>query len=148
VSDGILTILKFCLLALLYLFLARVVWVVVAELRGSPAAAPGEVPDASGRRRRAWHIRVIEGGDGTDRAYDVADELTIGRGGGCGITLVDDTYASNVHARVFLRDGDLWIEDLGSTNGTLVNGESAAAAQRLHKGDRVQVGRTVLEAPR
>ena len=37
-SDGVLTILKFCLLALLYLFLARVVWTVGSELRGAPVA--------------------------------------------------------------------------------------------------------------
>ena len=53
---------------------------------------------------------------------------------------------SQVHARVFDRDGTLWIEDLGSTNGTFVNGERSNERVKLRKGDRVQVGETVLEA--
>jgi len=81
-------------------------------------------------------------------AYPVGGELTIGRGGGCGIALPADTFVSTVHARAYAVDDDLWIEDLGSTNGTLVNDERLQQPARLQRGDRVTVGSTVLEATR
>jgi hypothetical protein len=145
VSDGVLTILKFCLLALLYLFLARVVWTVGSELRGAPlpvAPAPEPAPTPKARPkpapRKGWRLIVVE----------PPAELTIGRAAGCGISLPEDAFVSNVHARVFERDGDVLVEDLGSTNGTLVNGAPLVGAFQLRKGDRIQVGETVLEAQR
>ena len=53
-----------------------------------------------------------------------------------------------MHARVVERDGQLYLEDLGSTNGTFLNGKQVANTERLRKGDRVQVGQTVLRAER
>jgi hypothetical protein len=151
-SEGVLTVLKLCLLALLYLFVARVVWVVAWELRGSPAVArDGEVTAATrsrSSRGRGWRLVVVEPRSEAGMAYPVDGELTIGRGGGCGIPLPHDTFVSNVHARVFERDHRLWIEDLGSTNGTVVNGGQIDGGTRLRKGDRVGIGHTVLEAAR
>jgi pSer/pThr/pTyr-binding forkhead associated (FHA) protein len=155
VSDGVLTILKFCLLALIYLFLARVVWTVASELRGVPApAAPVPQPAPSKAKakaktpRRSWRLLVVEPPAASGRTFDVNGELTIGRAAGCGISIPDDTFVSNVHARVFERDGDVFVEDLGSTNGTLVNGAALHTAIKLRKGDRIQAGQTVLETTR
>ena len=152
-SDGVLTILKFCLLALLYLFLARVVWTVVSELRGAPVvAAPAAEPAPTATRarpaRRTWRLVVVEPAAASDRAFDVNGELTIGRAAGCGVSIPEDTFVSNVHARVFERDGDVFVEDLGSTNGTLINGSPLVSVTKLRKGDRIQTGQTVLEATR
>ena len=154
-SDGLLTILKFCLLALLYLFLARVVWTVGSELRGAPlpAAAPAPEPapakaKAKAPARRGWRLLVIEPASASGQAFDMNGELTIGRAAGCGISLPNDTFVSNVHARVYERDGDVFVEDLGSTNGTLVNDETLTGTRRLRKGDRIAAGHTVLEATR
>ena len=80
--------------------------------------------------------------------FPLADELTVGRGGGCGIVLGDDTFVSQVHARLYRRDGDAYVEDLGSRNGTFVNGEPIGGATRLRRGDQVQFGSTVAEALR
>jgi hypothetical protein len=154
VSDAVLTILKFCLFALLYLFLARVVWTVVSEMRGTPApvAAPVEATPAPARPkpapRRPWRLVVIEPESANGRTFEVNGELTIGRAAGCGVALPDDTYVSNLHARVYERDGDVLLEDLGSTNGTLVDGSAITALRTLRKGDRIQVGQTVLEVAR
>ncbi|MDQ1533648.1 MAG: hypothetical protein QOF28_1409 [Actinomycetota bacterium] len=151
-SDGVLTILKFCLLALLYLFLARVLWTVGAELRSPPvAAAPPPEPAparAAVKARRSWRLLVVEPPAASGRTFDVNGEITIGRAAGCGVSLPDDTFVSNVHARVYERDGDIFVEDLGSTNGSLVNGAALTTATKLRKGDRIQVGQTVLEATR
>jgi pSer/pThr/pTyr-binding forkhead associated (FHA) protein len=160
--EQLLTILKLCLLALLYLFFLRVlraVWVEVngpkqaprpaPAMAGSPAptAPAAPVADTKGRRSRkakATQLTVVEPADQRGRVFPVADELTVGRAAGCGITL-DDTYASQLHARVFRRDGQLLVEDLGSTNGTFLNRTKVNGPAVMGRGDRLQVGNTVME---
>ena len=151
-SDSILTVLKFCLLALLYLFLVRVVLIVARELRGTPApvpvsTAPAPAP-APRSRKRSWRLVVVEPKAEQGQVFAIDGEATMGRGGGCSIPLTFDTFVSQVHARAFDRDGNLWVEDLGSTNGTFVNGDKLTQATMLKKGDRVKIGETVLEAER
>ena len=70
--------------------------------------------------------------------------MTIGRAPGCHI-VIDDTFVSQLHARVFHIDGVAMVEDLASTNGTAVNDLLVATAVPLKKGDRLRVGDTVLE---
>jgi len=62
--------------------------------------------------------------------------------------LAGDDFVSQVHARVFRRDGDTMIEDLGSKNGTYLNGERVGEPMPLRKGDRIQFGETVAEVVR
>ncbi|MEX1007431.1 MAG: FHA domain-containing protein [Acidimicrobiia bacterium] len=152
--ESVLTILKFCLLALIYLFLYRVVRVVFAEMRAPATAPPQPAKPAaqpaatrSTRGRGPARLRILEPAARRGETFTLHDELTVGRGGGCGIVL-DDTFVSQVHARVFRRDGDVYVEDLGSRNGTMLNGRPVGSAQRLRRGDRVQFGRTVTEAMR
>jgi hypothetical protein len=156
VPESLLTILKFCFLALLYLFLLRVVRAVWAEVAGPRAArpVPGAAAAAPARARRdrgstkgVVRLKVVEPAEQSGRAYDLADELTVGRAAGCQITL-DDTYASQLHARIFRKDGQLFVEDLGSTNGTYLNRKKVTAPVPLRKGDRLQVGKTVMELSR
>jgi pSer/pThr/pTyr-binding forkhead associated (FHA) protein len=61
------------------------------------------------------------------------------------VALPDDTYVSQLHARVFQRSGETYVEDLGSTNGTYVNGHRVSAPTPVRRGDSLQVGSTVLE---
>ena len=82
------------------------------------------------------------------RVFELGDEVTVGRSPGCAVPLDDDTFASSIHARVFRRSGELWIEDLGSTNGTFLNDERLDVPARLRRGDRVKVGSTILEVAR
>ena len=150
-SDSLLTFLKFCLVAILYLFLARVVWIVARELRGTPAPAPpapAPAPTTRARRNKPWRLVLIEPAAEAGAAYPVEGEITLGRGGGCTVPLAFDTYVSQVHARAFDRDGVLWVEDLGSRNGTFVNEEPVHEPTRVAKGARVRVGETVLEVDR
>ena len=87
---------------------------------------------------------MIEAPEQRGEAFPLADEITVGRGGGCGVPL-RDRMVSQLHARIFKRDGQFFVEDLGSTNGTLVNGKKVSAPAPLRRGDRLQVGKTVLE---
>ena len=154
--ESVLTILKFCFLALLYLFLFRVVRVVVLEMR-APAPVPIDtvpVPSLlasrapSTRGRGPTRLRIVDPTARRGETFVLADEITVGRGGGCGIVLGDDTFVSQVHARLYRRDGDVYLEDLGSRNGTFVNGAPIGGATRLRRGDQVQFGSTVAEALR
>ncbi len=150
-SDAVLTVLKFCLLALLYLFLVRVVWIVARELRGTPEpvpAAPAPAPAPARAAKRPWRLVIVQPEAEQGHAFAIEGEATIGRGGGCVVSLSFDTFASQVHARVTDRDGNLWIEDVGSTNGTIVNGAKIGQPVKLNKGDRVQIGETLLEVDR
>jgi pSer/pThr/pTyr-binding forkhead associated (FHA) protein len=159
VSDQLLFVLKLCLLALLYLFFFRVVRAVWAELRtpspaaGGPAAAVPAGAATPGRKQRKAQAKaaksrpqlvMVEPADQAGRSYPLDNEASIGRAAGCQITL-DDTYSSQIHARVFLRDGQWLVEDLGSTNGTWLNRQKVSGPMVLQRGDRLQIGNTVME---
>jgi pSer/pThr/pTyr-binding forkhead associated (FHA) protein len=92
-------------------------------------------------------LRVVAPPEAKGHAFDLADELTVGRAPGCGVAL-NDTTVSQLHARLFRQEGRLWVEDLGSTNGTFVNRRKVSSPVALRKGDRLQVGATVLEVAR
>ena len=149
-SEELLQVLKLCLMALLYLFFFRVLRAVWVEVR-APAGASGAnaTRDRRPKTKRARPIaapqlHVVEPTELAGTAYALGDELTVGRAAGCQITL-DDTYASQLHARVFNRGGELYVEDLGSTNGTYLNRRKVAGPMAMKRGDRVQIGSTVLE---
>jgi pSer/pThr/pTyr-binding forkhead associated (FHA) protein len=149
VPEAILTILKFCFLGLLYLFLIRVLRAVEVELSWGRGGAPEAPPRRSGRGRRGdrpsrpYRLRMVD--PPTSQVFPLGEEVTIGRAPGCSVPLADDTYVSQLHARVYVRDGQPFVEDLGSTNGTFLNRARLSETMPLHRGDRVQVGRTVLE---
>jgi pSer/pThr/pTyr-binding forkhead associated (FHA) protein len=147
VPESVLTVLKFCFLALLYLFLFRVVQVVARELR-----APTSDEVGNGQRdrkpRRGVRLRILEPPEHEGELYPLGEEITVGRGGGCSIVLPDDHYVSTLHARLFRRGDEVLVEDLGSRNGTFLNGSPVTAATRLRRGDRVQFGQTVAEVIR
>jgi len=87
---------------------------------------------------------VVEPASLKGRSFPVGGQLTIGRAANCQIT-VDDTFVSQMHARVYPYDGQTVVEDLGSTNGTYLNRNRLSGAMVMQLGDRVQVGNTVLE---
>jgi hypothetical protein len=150
VPEPLLKLLELCLLALVWLFFLRVLRAVWTEVRGPavvaarPAASPGRRP-TPGRRRGTPRLVVVEPKERKGRTYDLRDEQTVGRAAGCQITL-DDTYVSQLHARVFSKDGAWYVEDLGSTNGTYLNSKRVSGALAVKRGDRVKIGATVLEA--
>jgi FHA domain len=147
VPESVLTVLKYCFLALVYLFLFRVVQVVIRELRAPAAEDTGDGRRAS-RGRRDVRLRILEPVAHEGELYPLGEEVTVGRGGGCGIVLPDDGYVSTVHARLFRRGSDVFVEDLGSRNGTFLNGDPVTTATRLRRGDRVQFGETLAEVVR
>ena len=117
--------------------------------RTARGARRGPTPDKPRpSRRRQLYLKVVQPPEQVGRTYDLDDELTIGRSPGCGVAMPDDIYASTLHARLFRRNDQLWVEDLGSTNGTFVNSEQIKQPARLGKGDLLQIGSTVFEVSR
>jgi len=174
--DDLLDILKIAFLVLLYLFFLRVLWVVLTEVRTSrsnaaaqggfggqathlaepiatpqPMPMPQPVPVPAARAKRGkkggvGRLQVIEPRSRRGSSYGLADEITLGRSPGCTVAMTDDAFISNLHARVYVSNGEVVLEDLGSTNGTYLNGDRVQGVRPLRKGDRIQLGRTVLEA--
>jgi FHA domain len=153
VPDQLLNLLKIFLLVLLYLFFLRVLRAVWTEVN-VPRLADGPAPAAKpkGRARRATHrnrsnhphLKVLEPAGIRGQSYPLDDEITLGRAAGCQVPL-EDAYASQVHARVFQRDGSWYVEDLGSTNGTYLNRRRVAGPMVIKRRDKLQIGNTVLE---
>jgi len=146
--EPLLKLLELCLLALVWLFFLRVLRAVWTEVKGpsSTVARPtaGARRASPVRRRGTPRLVVVEPKDRKGRSYDLRDEQTVGRAAGCQITL-DDTYVSQLHARVFNKDGGWFVEDLGSTNGTYLNAKRVSGALALKRGDRIKIGATVME---
>ena len=146
--DQLLNLLKIFLLLLLYLFFLRVLRAVWAEV--NPPKAETAKPKrergrrSSGGKHSAPTLRLLAPPEVKGRAYPLGEEVTLGRAAGCQVT-IDDTYASQLHARVFQRDGKVFVEDLGSTNGTYLNRRKVTGPMVVQRGDRLQIGNTVLE---
>ena len=145
--------LKFGFLVVLYLFL---LWVARSAMRdlarygGTPAAAePVEIPGPRPRDRSSGpdlrsgvspRLQVVAAmGHEPGTTFDVGEGATFGRSDGADIH-VDDPFASSAHARIFSRGGFMYLEDMGSTNGTYLNGRQVKTAERLGMADTIRIG--------
>jgi pSer/pThr/pTyr-binding forkhead associated (FHA) protein len=150
VPDLVLELLKYVFLVVLYIFVARAVRAVYLELRpASPRStrqsAPAPARPPSRRARKApKKAAVVEGGNLKGKSFDLGNELIVGRAEKCHVVL-DDTYVSQMHARIFAKEDAYMLEDLGSTNGTYLNRQKVTSPTEVQRGDRVKIGRTVLE---
>jgi pSer/pThr/pTyr-binding forkhead associated (FHA) protein len=157
-TSAAVKLVQWCVIALIFLFFLRViraVWVEVRpavprQARGNPkqAAADGRAAPPQRRGKGPMYLEVIEPVDRAGQRFDLDGEVTIGRSPGNGIATTYDIYSSTVHARLFRQDGRIYVEDLGSTNGTFVNSERVTKPTKLGRGDLVQVGGTVFQVTR
>jgi FHA domain len=150
--EGVLLLLKACFLVLLYLFIWRIVRTASRDLRlpqesfvlgpqQASALGLGDQPQPSMGRLVVLKSTAID--ENTEFVLDSAG-ISIGRGGPNQVRLDGDDFASAQHARVEPRRDGVWIEDVGSTNGTFVNGIRLSRPRKLALGDLVRVGETDL----
>jgi hypothetical protein len=149
--ESTLLALKLAFLILLYLFIWRIVRSAARDLRlpqESMILAPSQVAGlvAPPEARELGHLVVVsspelEAGDAI--TLD-AHPVTIGRAANNDVPLPTDEYASGRHARVEPRRDGVWVSDVGSTNGTFVNGIRLTRERRLAPGDILRVGETDL----
>jgi FHA domain len=149
VPPFVLTVLKILLLLLLYFFVWRAVRAVTVDLYGGrePRARTPEPRRRSPRRQRRGapsKLVVLDEGGGLSGTHRLAGTIQIGRASSCQIR-PNDTYVSQVHARISNRNGSWVVEDLGSTNGTYLNQRKVTVPTEVTPGDRIRVGKTILE---
>jgi pSer/pThr/pTyr-binding forkhead associated (FHA) protein len=156
VPIELLTLLKFGLLALLYLFVARTVRVFAAELAPIRRTASSTTPrpavatpsEPNRRSRRLPKELVVHTPNGRPVVVPLRGHgVILGRGPSADINL-DDVYVSDEHAEVLPDDGSWSVRDLGSTNGTFLNGAKVTRPTPLTVGDQVRVGKTRIEVRR
>jgi hypothetical protein len=137
--------LKFGFLAVLYLFLLWVTRMALRDLRGT--ASPGfetgyhDVLGGEGAATDAFLVVQQGGGLTEGEHYDLFGGISLGRSADADIRL-DDRYASGIHARVFNRGGGYFVEDMNSTNGTLLNSRELHGEAELTPGDVIRIGDT------
>ena len=147
--QTVLLVLKIAFLVLLYLFIWRIVRTAGRDLRLPqesfilrPALAGGAIGQAiDSGRLVVVHSEVLSAG----HEYELnSSALTVGRGGQNDVSIEGDEFASARHVRVEPRRDGVWVSDLGSTNGTFVNGVRIDRPRKLGQGDVVRVGETEL----
>jgi len=159
-DEPLAVVLKFGFLAVLYLFLLWVSRSALRDLaRGSERRADSgmavEPMDAAGDRRGRGaspdgglmsgmepRLEVIAAlGHEPGTAFDISGGATLGRADSAEIR-IDDPFASSAHARIFARGDFMQVEDMGSTNGTYLNGRQLRGAERLKVADVIRIGDT------
>jgi len=147
--DPISVALKFGFLVVLYLFLLWISRSALKDLRRTVAPAPdatGFHPapsfGASGSGAAdAWLISEQGGGLTAGERFDLFGGLSIGRSADADVQ-IEDRYASGLHARIYERAGSRYIEDMNSTNGTLLNDATLSGEAKLMPGDVIRIGDT------
>lgn len=148
-SDLIVTAIKIVFLALLWLFILFVANVVRTDLSGRrvPASSLSAIPADRGRgqgRSRLPTRFAITSGPQQGTSVPVEPVINLGRAADSTL-LLDDDYASARHARLVQQDPTTWLlSDLGSTNGTYVNGKRATEPLQVTVGDVVRIGKTLM----
>ena len=141
--------LKFGFIAVLYLFLLWIARSALKDLRRTASPAPDATglhgaalrEDEAGPSEDAWLIVERGGGLKPGARFDLFGGLSIGRAGNADVQ-IDDRYASGLHARIYAHGGNYYLEDLKSTNGTLLNDAALAGEAELMAGDLIRIGDT------
>ena len=130
-----LNIIKVLFLILLFVFL----WQVARAIRSHIGTSPSTKVEGTGAE-----LVILTGANELYRVKLRSAGHVVGRSPDADIS-IDDPYASEFHARVGLSDGKVVVHDLGSTNGTYVNGRRVTSPTTVSRGDTVQIGKTTLE---
>lgn len=144
---------RIAMLVLLWFF----IWMTMRALRANTNAVSGlrpvrsAAPSSGGGRSRPFQRAqvpqqlLVTAGPlaGSRMNLNNQREITIGRADDSAFVLNDD-YASGNHARLVSRDGEWFLEDLDSRNGTFLNGQRVDAPEKLEPGMEIRIGRTTL----
>jgi hypothetical protein len=143
-TDPIAVALKFGFLAVLYLFLLWVAWSATRDVAGRRRARDEPERAGSDGMPSGVHPRLVvvaAMGREPGTAFEIHDEAILGRAPTSDVQ-IDDAFASSAHARVFPRGQSMYIEDLGSTNGTYLNERQLDGVAELRPDDTIRIGET------
>ena len=152
---ALLTLLKFVLLILLYLFIAKVIRAVLADLYGPrrkaqapPRPAVATPQQAPRKSRKLPREVVVHPPSGRPSTHQLAGSGVILGRSAAATVILDDVYVSDEHAELLPDDGGWSVRDLGSTNGTYLNGAKVTRPTPLAVGDQLRLGKTNVEVRR
>jgi pSer/pThr/pTyr-binding forkhead associated (FHA) protein len=151
-SELSLFLLRAGFVALLWVFVIVAFGIVRSDLSGgAQARVVRPQPKKQVKKpnsRKAPRKLVVVAGALAGTSINLGDApVTIGRANDSTLVLTDD-YASTKHARVFMRDGQWLVEDLGSTNGTFLDRAKVTQPTPVGTGTPIRIGKTVLELRR
>lgn len=129
-----LNLLKIIFLLLIYVFL----WQVARSMRSHVS------PSARRSSKAAREMVVVRSETLAGQHFPLERPKVVGRSNDADI-IIDDSYASEFHLRVGLQDGEVTLNDLGSTNGTYLNGRRVTVPTVISRGDSIQIGKTIFE---
>lgn len=144
--DWFILALRIAFIALIYLFLYQVARVSIRELVAMGSAAPDE--NASNLPAPSTALEMLDPAESSHMAgtrFPLDHYSTVGRRDDNTI-VIDDAFVSGTHAQLTYDRGTWWLQDLGSTNGTAVNGNPVTSRVQLRQNDVVQFGRVSLRA--
>ena len=142
--DWFILLLRIAFIALLYLFLFQIVRVSTRELVAlsrSPARSRGT------SKRRAASLVLVEPAESTlpiGTTFGLNGQTVVGRHPDCDL-IIQEPYMSSEHAQLTPTNGRWHVRDLGSTNGTFLNGRAVLQSEEIEPGDLIQFGRVKLE---
>ena len=145
--DWFILLLRVLFVFLLYFFLFQIVRTIARELRAVSIATAGGPAARAATAAPSAHfvlLEATEAGLQAGQRFAIRSGAVVGRREGSAV-LLNDTYISNEHARVFLNDGRWWVADLGSTNGTFVQNMRIERPTALAAGTEVRFGRIRLQ---
>jgi len=130
-------LLTYVFVFIIYLFIYVIIRMIFLDIRTMYRKKTGGLADA--------YLKLINLRQDLDfpveESYEISDNEVIGRGKKCDISIAD-RYLSTKNSRIFKSSGKFYLEDLDSTNGTFLNGESLGdVAMELLDGDKITVGR-------
>jgi hypothetical protein len=146
-TEPIAVALKFGFLAVLYLFLLWVARSAFRELRRTTVPAPEATgihaigPGGRSAATDAWLVATKGGGLDAGERFDLFGGISIGRSSDADVR-IEDRFASGVHARIYSRGANYYVEDMNSTNGTFLNGGRLNGEAKLNDLDEVRIGNT------
>ncbi|PWD51152.1 hypothetical protein C8046_11345 [Serinibacter arcticus] len=165
-SELVLTVLRLSFLVLLWLMvlwclrtLRRDIYGTRVGARSTPTArrrlggkrsdlSPDDPEDSPAQHRSAPVTLVVLAGPLSGTTLNLhSSAVLIGRAPSCTLVL-DDDYASGRHARIFPHDGRWFVEDLGSTNGSSLDGHRVGEPEPMDPGRQLKIGQTVIELRR
>ena len=144
-SELTVTLIRLGYLALLWIMVLACIIAVKSDLYGKTIGKNTTQTDTNTQQTQTKTLIITEGSmRGMTIQLVPGNQVTIGRSPTCTI-VINDTYASSKHAKIF-NDGNKWIvEDLGSTNGTYLGNQKLKSPMIMRTGDTIRIGQTVME---